>query len=165
MCSDIPPEAIQAYLLPRRPTTRDLKHPRRDPQPLLRSHNLGTRNPLRQLPPLPLTHPAIPAVLGIDTCSLLTSTINQCFRSSEMSEEVPVAFEDVEFLAGGRFVVAAVGPGTRRSLSVACGELQRAERDAQVEVGEDELDGGEQERGEGDGEDGGVGLAGYDVPA
>lgn len=43
--------------------------------------------------------------------------------------------------------------------------MQGSERDAQVEVGEDELDGGEEERCEGDGEDGGVGGLGDDVPA
>ena len=43
----IPPKPIQPDFLPRRPRTRNLKHPRRDPQPRICRHNLDASDPLR----------------------------------------------------------------------------------------------------------------------
>ena len=130
MRPNIPPKPIQTNILPRRPTPRKLKHTRRNPQPLISSHHLRARNPLRKLSPLPLANLAILPILSIDFSSLVTSTISQCLRGSQVREEIAIAFEDIEFLAGGGLVIAAVRPGAGGGVGVVCCEFERAERDS-----------------------------------
>lgn len=71
-----------------------------------------------------------------------------------MGEEVPVAFEDVEFFCGRGLVVATVGPSACGFRGIFGCKRKRALCDAEVEIGEHKLDCGEKEGGEGGCEDG-----------
>lgn len=74
-----------------------------------------------------------------------------------MSKEIPISLEDVKFFGGREFVVTAVGASSSQCIGVFGCKIQGALSDAEIEVGEDELDSGQQESCKWDGEDGGVG--------
>jgi hypothetical protein len=84
-------------------------------------------------------------VRSVDVGDFCAGAVGERFGGAQMREEIPVALEDVEFFCGRGFVVTAVGPGASRGLGVGGGEGEGALGDSEVEVGEDELDGGEED--------------------
>lgn len=103
--------------------------------------------------------------LAIDGRDLRARAIEQRSRSEQVRVPGAVALEDVELVRGAVLVVAAEGPGARVLRRVGGGGVERAERDARVEVAEDELDRWQQEGREGDAEDVREGPFGGGVPA
>lgn len=136
----IPPEAIQPNLPRRRPRTRNLKNPRRNSKRLIRRHNLDTGDPLRNLAALRSCEIALHTsglVDGVDFCA---GDIGKRFCGAQVCEEGAVALQDVGLFGARGGGVGGVGPGTRVLRGVGGGEVEGAEGDADVEVGEDELD-------------------------
>lgn len=165
MRPDIPPVPIQARIPRRSPRSRNLKHPRRNPQRRVRRHDLRTRHKLRHIASLSRRHIPLLAMRGIDGRELGHGLVNQRLGGEQVRVEVAVALEDVEFVGRLLLVLAAEGPWARGRGGVFLGGLDGALRDAEVEVGEDELDGWEEEGGERVEEDFGDGSFGHGVPA
>lgn len=142
MRPDIPPEPIQPHRPRRRPRPRRLKHPPRNPQRRIRRHNLDARNPLRHLAPLRRRDVSSRAVAGVGVRNFGAREVGEGFGGAEVGEEGAVAGEDVGFGRGGGGGGGGVGPGAGVFGCVGGGEGEGAERDADVEIGEDELDAG-----------------------
>ena len=136
----IPPKPIQPNLLPRRPRSSNLEDARRNPQPDVRRDDLDARHPLRKLATSTRANVPFLAVLGVDVGSFLPGSVGEGLGGAEVRFEVAVPFQDVEFVGDVILVVAAKGPCAAVLARVGGCELQGAEGDAEVEVGEDELD-------------------------
>lgn len=147
MRPDIPPEAIQPHLPGRRPRARRFKHPPRDPQGRIGRHDLDARDPLRDLSPLRRRDVSLRAVVGVDVGDFGAGEVGEGFGGAEVREEGAVAREDVGFGCGGGGGGGGVGPRAGVFGCVGGGEGEGAECDADVEVGEDELDAGEVQSG------------------
>lgn len=146
MRPDIPPEPIQPHLRRRRPRPRHLKHAPRDPQRRLCRHHLDASHQLRKLAALARRQlvPVVPGdvvVVGrVQLRGRHPHAVRQRFGGGERGVEAAVALEDGELVKGRGFGVAAVGPGARGGAGVVGGLGEGALGDAEVEVGEDELD-------------------------
>lgn len=110
MCPNIPPKPIKPNLPPRRPAPRDLKHTSRNSKCRISSHNFSTRYPFCGVATLSFGDGACFAVLGVYVCDGEAGTIGERLGCSEVSEEVPVAFEDIELFGGGLLVVTSEWP-------------------------------------------------------
>lgn len=141
MRPNIPPEPIKSDSRPRSTSTGDLEYPRRHPEPGIRRNNLCTRDLFCKLA----------SFLGCEGCAVLpvggvevgcegAGTVGESCCGAEMGVEVAVGGEDVEFVGGFFFVVAAVGPGAGFGFGVCGCEVDCTQGDAEIEVGEDELD-------------------------
>ena len=82
-------------------------------------------------------------MVGVDVRDLGTGEVCEGFGGAEVREEGAVAGEDVGFGRGGGGGGRGVRPGAGVFGCVGGGEGEGAECDADVEVGEDELDAGE----------------------
>ena len=109
MRPNVPPKPIQTYSRTRRFRACDLKHPGSDPQARIRCNDLDACNPFRQLTPLSRrefpTSIQIASVFVQDGIDFLACEVCQCRCGAEVGVEVPVAFEDVEFVCGFFFVL------------------------------------------------------------
>lgn len=142
--ADIPPIPIQPHLPGRSPGPRRLEHALRDPQPRVRRHHFRARHPLRHFAPLTRRQgPAIPAMDRVHRRDVLARPVGEGFGGSQVRGEGAVAGQYVEFGRGGGGRVGRVGPGPRVRCRVIGCEREGAEGDADVEVGEDELDAGD----------------------
>lgn len=110
MRSNIPPKPIQPYLPSRRPRPRNLKHPTRNSQSRVRSHDLHARNPLRQVPSLSGCNVAPCAVVVVDAGDLFAGDVCKRFGGAEVREKGAVALEDVGLVGAGGDRVWGVGP-------------------------------------------------------
>lgn len=137
VCPNISPEAVEAHLSARRTASSYFEYASGDPKRSVSRHHLGAGHPLRSLTSLPLSDTSLLAMLLVHRRNFSSSTIGQCLSCSEMSEEVAVAFENVEFLGWRLLIVTAIWPGTSRIVCVFCSKVQGAECDAKVEVRED----------------------------
>lgn len=145
MRPNIPPKAIQPDLRPRRPTPRHLKHAARHTQARIRGDHLHARHQLRELAPLARVQlPPVVAVGvvvgGVELGGERAGAVGQRVGGGQVRVEVAVALEHVELLERRVLVVAAVRPGARVLARVGGGEVDGTLGDAEVEVGEDELD-------------------------
>lgn len=69
-----------------------------------------------------------------------TSAISESRCGTKMGVEIAVCREYVEFIRRLFFVVTAIGPRAGLGSGVFCCEVNRAEGDPKIKVGEDELD-------------------------
>jgi hypothetical protein len=140
MRPDIPPVPIQSHAGTRCPGTRHLKDPCSDSQPRIRRHDLHRRDPFCRFAALARGDVPLLGPRGVYRGDDLAGSVGKGLGGAEVRVEVPVALEDVEFIRGFVLVVATEGPGARVACRVLGGEVEGAEGDAEVEVGEDELD-------------------------
>jgi hypothetical protein len=112
MCSDVPPESIQAYLLTRSLCTRDFKHTRGDAQRSVSCDNLDTCNPLRQFSSFLwselCTGIKITTILGVDCVDLVPRAVYERGGGTQVCVEIAVAFENVELVCGFVFFLLYV---------------------------------------------------------
>lgn len=141
MCPDIAPEAIQAQATHRCARARGLENALRDAQARVRGHNLDACNPLGGFTALARGQRfALVGMREVDVGDDGAGAVGERFGGAEVREEGAVAGEDGELghaRGRGRW---GEGPGARVLFGVSRGEGEGAEGDAEVEVGEDQLD-------------------------
>jgi len=104
MRPNVPPEPIQAHSRPCRFRACDLKHTRSNSQAGISRNDLDTCHPFRQLASLPCSQ--LPSGIQIacifieDGIDFLACAVCQGGCGAEVCVEVPVAFEDIEFVCG-----------------------------------------------------------------
>lgn len=141
MSPDIAPEPIEPDLPTRRSRPRDFKHAVRDVQPRIRRHYLDGGHGLGELAPLARSDGAVCLMCCEQFSRFVAGYVGQRDCSGEVGVERAVSLQDIKLLGGAVLVVATVRPSTGRGRGVLSRELQGSERDADVEIGEDELDG------------------------
>lgn len=139
MCPDISPKPIQAHFTRRCPRSGNLKHPARHPQCRIRSHHLYTRHPFGYFSPLGGSNVPLFGTVFIDGGDLKAGDIGERFGRAKVCEEGAIALEDVRFFGAVGDRVRGVGPGAGAFGGVVRGEVERAQGNADVEVGEHQL--------------------------
>ena len=160
--ADVLPEAVEAVLLGGGAGTRHLEDARGDLERGVGDHDLEGGDGLGDLAALGLGQVAAGAEGGGE---LGADLVGQGLDGLQLGVVAAVLGDDVVLVGGLLLRVEGEGPGAGLGEGVALGGLEGAVGDAQVEVGEDGLDGRGEDGGEGDVVDGLVGDLAGEVPA
>lgn len=140
MCADIPPETVQTHPPARRPRPSRLEDSLGDPESRVGGNDFDAGNPLCCFPALSRAKvPPAEGVSGVDIGEHGAGAVGQRFRGTEVSEEGAVAREDVKLVDARGDGFGSIRPWAGVLCGVGCCKGERTQSDAEIEVGEDEL--------------------------
>ena len=134
VCTNIPPEAVEAHFTACYPCARHFKNTTRHPQCRIGGNNLDASDPLGDFSSIRTADATFFTVFDVNGVDFLAGLVGQGFGGAKVGEEGAVSLEDVGLFKAGGHWLWSIWPSSSVFGGIVGAERQRARSDAKVEV-------------------------------